>query len=95
LVNDKPTNIAVANITSRSAVISWLDPKNHGRYGLLRFRIKLKKNVVIRSLTTRQKVNEYKIDNLTPHTTYEISVAAGNYKGYSEGTITTFLTSEE
>jgi hypothetical protein len=40
-------------------------------------------------------VNEYEIDNLTPHTTYEISVAAGNYKGFSEGTITTFLTSEE
>ena len=95
LVNDKPTNLAVANITSRSAEISWLDPKNHGKYGLSHFWIKLKKNVVIRSFTTRQKVNEYEIDNLTPHTTYEISVAAGNYRGYSVGAITTFLTSEE
>ena len=95
LVNDKPTNLAVANITSRSAEISWLDPKNHGKYGLSHFWIKLKKNVVIRSFTTRQKVNEYEIDNLTPHATYEISVTAGNDKGYSEGTTTTILTSEE
>jgi hypothetical protein len=95
LVNDKPTNLAVANITSRSAEISWLDPKNHGKYGLSLFRIELKKNVVIRSFTIHPKVNEYEIDNLTPHTTYEISVAAGNYRGYSVGAITTFLTSEE
>ncbi|CAB4007597.1 Receptor-type tyrosine- phosphatase delta [Paramuricea clavata] len=94
LVNDKPTNLTVANITSRSAEISWLDPENHGRYGLSRFKIELKKYFVIRSFFT-QKVNKYKIDKLTPHTTYEISVAAGNYRGYSEGTITTFLTSEE
>jgi hypothetical protein len=40
-------------------------------------------------------VNEYKIDHLIPHTTYEISVAAGNYLGFGEEIITSFLTSEE
>ena len=41
------------------------------------------------------KVNEYEIDNLTPFTTYEISVAAGNGYGLGEETITSVLTSEE
>ena len=39
-------------------------------------------------------MNEYKINNLTPYTTYEISVAAGNNYGFGEESITSFLTSE-
>ena len=45
--------------------------------------------------TTTDKVNKYKLDNLTPYTIYEISVAAGNQNGFSEATITSFLTSED
>ena len=95
---DKPTNLTVTNITSRSAEISWLDPKDEGHYGLASFRIKLKKyNSVILHMTVG-RVNKYKIHNLTPDTTYEISVAAetSHYVyGFGEETTTSFLTSEE
>jgi hypothetical protein len=41
-------------------------------------------------------VNEYKINNLTPYTTYEISVAAGSYYyGFDEEIITSFSTTSE
>jgi hypothetical protein len=94
-VPHKPTNIIVTNLASRKAAISWIDPKNQGRYRLSRFWIKLnKENSLILNITTG-KVNEYKIDHLIPHTTYEISVAAGNYLGFGEEIITSFLTSEE
>ena len=103
MVPDKPRNLIVAYITSKSAVISWLDPKSADhkkrfRHRLSRFLIKLKKrNVLIRSITTG-KVNEYKLINLTSYTTYEISVAAGNryhHYGFGEESVTSFLTSEE
>ena len=95
---DKPTNLTVTNITSRSAEISWLDPEYHGAdggYGLSRFWIELKKeNSLILNITTG-KVNEYEINNLIPYTTYAIYVAAGNRHGFGEETITSFSTSEE
>ena len=75
--------------------MSWIDPKNQGRYRLSRFWIKLKKeNFLILSINTG-KVNKYRIENLTPYTTYEISVAAGNYLGFGEEISTLFLTFEE
>jgi hypothetical protein len=40
-------------------------------------------------------VNKYEINNLTPYSTYEISVAAGNYYAFGEESNTSFLTSEE
>jgi hypothetical protein len=81
---------------SRSAEISWQDPKYHGLYtSISRFWIKLKKeNSLILSVTTR-KVNKYEINNLTPYTIYEVSIAAGNYYQFGEETNTSFLTSEE
>ncbi len=96
LAPDKPTNLTVTNITSRSVDVSWLDPKRRGRYNYIsRFWIKLKKeNSLILSITTG-KVNEYEINNLTSYTTYEIYVAAGNYYGFGEETTISFLTSEE
>jgi 6-phosphogluconate dehydrogenase len=103
LLPDKPTNLTVTSITltvtnikSRSAEISWLDPKYHGRFDLSHFRIELQKeNSLILSIT-KGKVNEYEINNLTPYTTYDISVAAGNdYYQFGEETNTSFLTSEE
>jgi hypothetical protein len=61
-----------------------------------RFRIKLKKeNSLILNITTG-RVNKYEINNLTPYTTYEISVAAGSYYyEFGEESNTSFLTSEE
>ena len=99
LVPDKPTNLTVTNITSRSADVSWLDPKRRrvitAYPSILHFWIKLKKeNSLILSITLG-KVNEYEMNNLTSYTTYEISVAAGSYRGFGEETITSFLTSEE
>ena len=93
---DKPTNLTVTNITSRSAEISWLDPEYHGINHFYRFWIKLKKeNSLILNITTR-KVNTYEINNLTPDTTYEISVTAEtDYYGFGEESITSFLTYEE
>ncbi|CAB3988020.1 Receptor-type tyrosine- phosphatase F, partial [Paramuricea clavata] len=95
LLPDKPSKLTVINITSESAGISWVDPANGGKNGLTGFRIKLTKdNTVILNITIN-KVNKYEIDNLTPNTTYEISVAAGNQNGFGETTITSFRTSEE
>ena len=90
-----PINLTVTNIKSRSAEISWPDPEDHERFGVSRFWIKLKKeNSLILNITTG-KVNEYKINNLTPYTIYEISVAPGNDYGFGEESNTSFLTSEE
>ena len=95
LVPDEPTNLTITNITSRSAEISWKDPVNTGNGTLTRFRIKLKKDgSVIRNITTN-KVNKYILNNLTPYTTYEISVVSGNKHGFGKETNTLFLTSEE
>jgi hypothetical protein len=92
---DKPTNLTVTNIKSRSAEISWQDPKDHGIYSLSRSRIKLKKeNFVILTITI-QKVNERRIYDLTPFTSYEIFVAAETDYGFGEESISSFLTSEE
>jgi hypothetical protein len=96
LVPDKPRNLTVANITSSSAVISWLDPLDERTYSYFsRFLIKLKKeNTLILSIPTG-RVNEYQLNNLTPYTTYEISVASGNHYGFGEESVASFLTSEE
>ena len=98
LVPDKPRNLTVANITSTSAVISWLDPERQWNdySSLSRFFIKLKKeNTLILNISTG-KVNEYEFNNLTPYTTYEISVAAGNDEyGFGEDSFIAFITSEE
>ena len=92
---DKPTNLTVTDITSRSATISWLDPKNVGIYGLSNFWIELKKdNSLILSITT-PRVNKYMLNNLAPYSIYEISVAAGNNQGFDDGNISSFSTSEE
>ena len=80
---------------SQSAEISWLDPQNLGRYGLKRFRIKLRKGKSLILEGYIGKVNEYKLDDLTPFSTYKISVVAGNYRGYSGETVTSFVTLEE
>ena len=102
LANDKPRNLTVANITSRSAEISWLKPKNHGRYYRYYFRITLEekgKSIRLSKGTRPSKVNKYKLDNLIPFTTYEIYVATiMSYlggRGYSEESITSFVTLEE
>jgi hypothetical protein len=57
--------------------------------------IKLKKEKSLILNTTTDIVNEYKLDKLTPYTTYEISVAVRNKHGFGEETITSFTTSEE
>ena len=80
---------------STSGEISWQDPRDPGRFGFSRFRIKLKKeNSLILNITTG-KVNKYEINNLTPYTTYEISVAAGNFNGFGEESVTSFTTTSE
>jgi hypothetical protein len=53
-----------------------------------------KENSLILNITTG-KLNEYEINNLTPYTTYEISVAAGNYYGFGEETFTSFSTTSD
>ena len=99
LVPDKPRHLTVTNIKSRSAEISWLDP-NPGnpciQLNITQFSIQVKKDddVLIISGNTG-KVYEYKLRDLTPYTTYEISVAAGNTHGFGEETNTWFITSEE
>ena len=40
-------------------------------------------------------MTDYKLNNLTSYTTYEISVAAGNRYGVGEESVTSLLTSEE
>ena len=82
---------------SRSAEISWQDPQNSGDGNLTRFWIQLKKkntSDLVHNITTG-KVNKYQIDNLTPYTIYEISVAAGNKNGFGDETQTSLTTMEE
>jgi hypothetical protein len=92
---DKPTNLTVANITSRSADISWLDPENTGDGDLTGVWIKMKKENSLIVNTITNKVNKFKLENLTPYTTYEISVAVRNKHGFGEEIITSLITSEE
>ena len=95
LLPDQPTNLTVTKIKSRSAEISWIDPVNTGNGSLTRFWIKLKKdNSLIQNITT-YKVNKYTLNNLTPYTTYEISLGVGNIHGFGEEIKTPLLTSEE
>jgi hypothetical protein len=80
---------------SRNAEISWQDPNNTGDGNLTRFSIQVTtKDDEILNITT-DKVNKYKIKNLTPHTTYKIVVAAGNKHGFGEEVQTTLTTTEE
>ena len=93
---DKPTNLTVTAITSRSAVIFWEDPKFLGRHGFTNFRIELKRDKKLILGITIPKVNKYKIKDLTPYNRYEISVAAEHYSyGLDDGNISSFSTSEE
>ena len=89
----------VTNITSRSVVIFWQDPQNKGetnREGLTGFWIQLQRGKSSIQNITTDKVNKYEIVNLTPYTTYEISVTAGNKHGFGNaGNISLFTTSEE
>ena len=94
LLPDQPTNLTVTNIKSRSAETSWIDPVNIGNGSLTRFWIKLKKDNFLQNITN-YKVNKYTLNNLSPYTTYEISVAVGNIHGFGEETKTSLLTSEE
>ena len=96
LLPDKPPNLTVTNIHSRSAEISSTAPQNTGDGRLGRFWIKLTKdNSLIRNMITAGNVTTYKVDKLAPYTTYQISVAAGNEHGFSEETIKSFTTIEE
>ena len=96
LIPDKPRKLNVTNITSRTAVISWLDPENQRTYVYFsRFFIKVKReNALIWGIATG-KVNEFKLNNLIPNTNYKISVSAGNRYRFGEESVTSFLTSEE
>ena len=100
MLPDKIKHVAVNNITSTSAKVFWSDPETkflRGQFVLSRFRIKLsnKNNLTSLSITTG-KVNEYVLHNLSPYTTYEVSVAAGNEYGFGEEmTSLLFLTPED
>ena len=95
LLPDKPTNLQVINIKSRSAEITWTASQNTGDGRLERFLIKLtKENSLIWNKTIGIE-NTYTLDNLTPYTTYKISVAAGNKHVFGEETIESFTTLEE
>ncbi|XP_028402632.1 uncharacterized protein LOC114525467 [Dendronephthya gigantea] len=95
LYPDQPRNLIVFNIKSRSAEISWIDPVNQGFTSVSRFWIKIKKDDSLILNMTTGEINKYKIDKLTPYTSYEISVAAGNKDGFGEETMIALLTREE
>ena len=96
LLPGAPTNLTVTNIESRSAEISWIDPVNTGEGLLTGFTITFKKeNSFIQNITTDKAGKKFKLEKLSPHTTYEISVAVGNKHGFGKETNTSFLTSEE
>ena len=95
LYPDQPRNVTISNVKSRSAEISWIDPENQGYNGVSRYWIKIKKdNSLILNVTTG-KVYKYEDNNLTPFTSYEISVAAGNNDGFGEETNSLFKTLED
>ena len=77
-------------------MISWLDPENQSAYvNSSRFLIKVEnENLPTWSIATGNK-NEFKLNNLTPNTTYKISVSAGNRYRFGEESVISLLTSEE
>jgi hypothetical protein len=80
---------------SRNAEISWQDPNNTGEGNLTGFSIQVMTgDDEILNITT-YKINKYSINNLTPHTSYNIVVAAGNKHGFGEEVQTTLTTTEE
>ena len=95
LVPDVPINLAVTNLTPRSAKISWerdrdyLFPNPFSTYWI---RLKKNNSLILNTTTTRKR---YEITNLTPNTRYEISVAAQNRYGLGQDTFTSFLTPED
>ena len=95
LYPDQPRNLTVFNIKSRSVEISWIDPKNQGYNGVSRYWIKIKKDDSLILNVTTGKVYKYEDNNLTPFTSYEISIAAGNNDGFSEETNTSFSTHQD
>ena len=82
-----------------SAVISWLDPEYTWfifyNIDFSGFFIRLKKENTLILNVTAGRVNQYELNNLTPYTTYEISVAAWNHYGFGEEIVASFFTSEE
>ena len=93
LFQDEPRNLTVTNIKSRSADISWIEPETKGD-GFKEFLVKLKKNSsLIWNTTTTMK--NYTLDNLTPSTTYAITVAAKNKHNFSKEINASFTTCEE
>ena len=82
-------------MTSRNVEISWVTPKNTGRYGLSKYSIELKKDNSPILSTTTGIVNQYKIYDLSPYITYEISVTGGNCEGFENTATSFFLTPEE
>ncbi|XP_028402625.1 receptor-type tyrosine-protein phosphatase F-like isoform X2 [Dendronephthya gigantea] len=95
LYPDQLRNLIVFNIKSRSVEISWIDPENQGFTNVSRFWIKMKKNDSLILNITTEKLNEYKMNKLTPDTSYEISVAAGNNDGFGEEKSIMFSTRED
>ncbi|XP_028402403.1 uncharacterized protein LOC114525343 [Dendronephthya gigantea] len=95
LYPDQPRNITVFNIKSQSVEISWIDPENQGFTSVSRFWIKIKKHDSLNQNIITGKINEYIIDKLTPYTSYEISVAAGNKDGFSSAKTIMFSTRED
>ena len=92
---DKPTNLTVTDITSKSAKISWQDSNDRGKYAPSRVWIKVKKEGSLIFNITTEKVNEYEINNLASYTTYEVFVAAGNVFGFGEEAVISFSTLSE
>ena len=95
LLPDKPPNLQVTNVKSRSAEITWQAPEDTGVGRLERFLIKLTKdNSLIWNKTTEIEYT-YTLNNLTPYTTYKISVAAENQHGFGEETTESLTTPED
>ena len=95
LLPDKPINLAVTNITSRRAKITWQSPQNTGAGKVNNFFIKLRKDNLLIWNNTTAKENINTLDNLIPYTTYRISVAAKTEHGLGEETTISFETLQE
>ena len=84
-------------IKSSSAELSWSDPVIETNEWVYQVRIKLKRN---NELVNDQKSrytgeNKYLLNDLTPFTKYEVSVAFENVNGFGESTSIMFTSGED
>ena len=96
LYPQEPSDLTLTDITSSSVVLSWKSPANLGEKPVSNFRIKVKRTgtILVLNIDIKSSKDSMKVQNLSPYTKYEISIAAGNSRGFGNEATVSFTTAE-